>query len=82
MAHRKRLQKQPKAPSPPTFREKITRGLHLFIRENVRAKLVFAGVATLAQAIIPWTNEAVDRIPFIIFGSIFLGLSVPRRLWR
>lgn len=80
MSHRKRLAAEP-APDP-TLRQRAASGIGLFIRENVRAMLVFAGIVTWAQAIIPWTNDAMDRIVFGFVGAALLGLALPRRLWR
>ena len=82
MSRRKRPQTEPAPPTPPSLREKTAQASGLFIRENVRTMLLFAGFATLVQAFIPWTNSLDDRVPFIVIGSVFLGIAVPRWLWK
>ena len=79
MSHRKRP--RPVAPSPPPTGEGIVRGFSLFIVENVRTMLIFFGIVTFAQAVIPWTNSAWDRIVFGVAGAAMLGLALPRRFW-
>jgi len=81
MSHRKRPQRESEI-TPPSLREKAVQASGLFIRENVRMMLLIAGLATLAQAVLPWSNNSIDRVPFIIAGSVFLGLGIPRRMWR
>lgn len=60
---------------------RIVNALRFFVRENARMVLFFAGAVTLVQALLPWTNMATDRVLFIVFGSIMLGIAIPRRLW-
>lgn len=81
MAHRRRPKPEPIAPSPPSARARLARGINLFLAENVRGMLLFFGTATLAQAFLPWTNDAMDRIVFAAVGAVMLGFAVPRRLW-
>lgn len=78
MSHRKRP--APVAPLPATG-ERLARGMHLFITENVRTMLLFFGVVTFAQAVLPWTNSAWDRIVFGLAGAVMLGLALPRGFW-
>lgn len=82
VSHRKRRAARPVAVPEPTPGQRAASLIGLFIRENVRTMLLFVGIMTLMQAMIPWTNSATDRIPFIVVGSIFLGLSIPRRFWQ
>ncbi len=82
MAHRKRSKTHTVPQRPQSTKERIVTAIGVFVRENVRSMLLVAGFMTLVQAAIPWTNSATDRIPFIVVGSIFLGIGIPRRLWR
>lgn len=82
MSHRRRPPAQRPDPGPPPLRERAAGAVGLFVRENVRAMLLVAGLVTLAQAVLPWTNSATDRIWFIVAGSVLLGAAVPSGLWR
>ena len=68
------------APMRTPLSRRILRANRRFMMENVRTMLLFAGAATLLQAFMPWGT--VDRIPFIAAGSLFLGLGIPRWMWK
>ena len=66
----------------PSLKVRLLGGLGILLRENVRAMVLFSGVVAVAQAFVPWTNDRMDVVWFVIFGSIMLGLGIPKRLWQ
>ena len=65
-----------------SLKVRLLGGLGILLRENVRAMVLFSGVVAVAQAFVPWTNDRMDVVWFVIFGSIMLGLGIPKRLWQ